>query len=64
MSLLPINAQEDVASALKQINAIKVDGAKSLSAHSTSAQWEDAFDNAKALLEIKIEEWAHEKAKT
>lgn len=64
VSLLMANAQEDVASALKQINAIKVDVNTYLSAESTSAQWEEAYDNAKALLEIKIEEWAKEKAKT
>lgn len=61
---IPAGAQEDVASALKQINSIKVDVNTYLSAESTSAQWEDAYDNAKALLEIKIEEWAKEKAQS
>lgn len=62
--MLNVNAQDDVAAALKQINAIKVDVQTYLSAESTSAQWEDAYDNAKALLELKIEEWAKDKAKT
>lgn len=56
-------AQDEVAAAMKQINSIKSDDAY-INAESTSAKWEDAYDNAKALLEIKIEEWAREKSKT
>lgn len=51
-------AQDDVKEAVKQINAIKADTKKYIYAEATTAKWEEAYENAKGLLEVKIEEWA------
>lgn len=52
-------AQSDVTIATRQINSIKVDN-DYIYAESTSSDWETAYDNAKALLEVNVEEWAKE----
>lgn len=57
------SAQDNTQEALKQINAIKVDTKKYIYAESTAADWNDAFQNAKALLEVNIEEWAKNNGK-
>lgn len=54
------SAQDDVASALKQINAIKSDTKNYLYAESTTSKWEEAYNNAKILLETNIEDWARQ----
>ncbi len=51
-------AQDDVKEAVRQINAIKADTKKYIYAEATTAKWEEAYENAKGLLEVKIEEWA------
>lgn len=53
---------EDVTTAVKKINAIKKD-AKYLYAESTTSDWEQAYENAKALLDSEIEAWVKEQAK-
>lgn len=52
------SAQNDVADVIKRINAIKRDTNIYLYAESTTSTWEEAYDNAKALLEANIEDWA------
>lgn len=60
---LVVHAQtEDVATAVKKINAIKKD-AKYLYAESTTSDWEQAYENAKALLDSEIEAWVKEQSK-
>ena len=53
---------EDVAAATKKINAIKKDS-KYLYAESTTSNWEQAYENAKALLDTEIEGWVYEQSK-
>ncbi len=48
--------------AIKSINKIKMDS-NYLYAESTNKEWEEAYDNAKALLSVMISEWAMENAK-
>ena len=55
----PLFAQSDAASAVKQINAIKKD-ATYLYAEATTATWDDAYSNARALMETTIEDWVRQ----
>lgn len=58
LSLAPItmSAQTDVSDAIRQINDVKRDTSY-LYAEATTATSEEAYDNAKTLLETSIEEW-------
>lgn len=63
MGNLVTHAQtEDAATAVKKINAIKKD-TKYLYAESTTSDWEQAYENAKALLDSEIEAWLKEQSK-
>ena len=55
----PLFAQKDAVSAVIQINAIKKDTAY-LYAEATTAVWDDAYSNARALMETTIEDWVNQ----
>lgn len=55
-------AQTDVATAVKQINSIKMNS-DYISGESTAETEEAAKENARALLEVNIEEWIRSKQK-
>lgn len=55
-SVCHISAQSDAANAMKQINAIKMN-TDYISGESTAETEQSAKENARALLEVNIEEW-------
>ncbi len=57
VSIIVYSQDMSTQEAIKNINKIKMDN-NYLYAESTNKEWEEAFDNAKALLSVMISEWA------
>lgn len=60
---LAFSQADEVVAAMKKINAIKSD-TKYLYAESTTSDWEQAYENAKALLGVEIDNWVSTQKKS